>query len=268
MINRAMGTAISTAAAALLVMAVAPRLAVAQGPSMGVTMIVGETEEAAPGDFVFFDVTLNTGGNEVAGTQNDIWFDPETPIAADENGRPSCLVNPDIDKNATTFAFQPAGCEDEGIGLCTGIRALVLALDNVDAIPPGSVLYTCEVAISPNAPLGSPFPLQCSNAQASDPEGNALSVDCFDGAVDVPAVLTPPTATPPTTPPTATPPTTPPTATPPTATPPPPPPATPPPSLGDNDSCQVVAPADSQIGWLLLVPVAALFWMRRRSRLH
>ena len=258
MINRTIGTAVSTAAAALLVMAVAPRMAIAQGPG-GVIIVVGETE-GAPGDSVSFDVTLDTGGLEVAGTQNDIVFDPSTPIVAAENGNPQCWVNPDIDKSATAFRFQPAGCEDMGIGLCTGIRALVLSISNLDPIPDGSVMYGCDVAIATDAPAEI-FPLVNDNVGSTDPEGITLPTLGEDGAVTV-VVGPPPTPTPmPTSPPPPTPMSTPPPPPTPTST-------TPPPFSGDNDSCQVVAPADSQTGWLLLVPVAALFWMRRRSRLH
>ena len=172
----------STAAAALLVMAVAPRMAIAQGPA-GVIIVVGETE-GAPGDFVSFDVTLGTGGLEVAGAQNDIVFDPSTPIAAAENGNPQCWVNPDIDKSATAFRFQPAGCEDMGIGLCTGIRVLVLSLSNLDPIPDGSVMYGCEVAIAMDAPADI-FPLVNDNVGSTDPEGIALPTLGEDGVVTV-----------------------------------------------------------------------------------
>ena len=160
----------------------APRMAIAQG-SAGVIIVVGETE-GAPGDFVSFDVTLDTGGLGVAGTQNDIAFDPSTPIAAAGNGNPQCRVNPNIDKSATTFRFQPPGCEDTGIGLCTGIRALVLSLSNVDPIPDGSVMYGCSVAIATDAPAEI-FPLVNDNVVSSDPEGIPLPTLGEDGAVTV-----------------------------------------------------------------------------------
>ena len=160
----------------------APRMAIAHGPA-GVIIVVGETE-GAPGDFVSFDVTLGTGGLEVAGAQNDIVFDPSTPIAAAENGNPQCWVNPDIDKSATAFRFQPPGCEGMGIGLCTGIRAVVLSLSNLDPIPDGSVMYGCEVAIATDAPAEI-FPLVNDNVVAVDSEGIKLPTLGEDGAVTV-----------------------------------------------------------------------------------
>lgn len=51
-------------------------------------------------------VTL-TAGSPVAGTQNDVAFPPDAPIAAAQNGRPDCTVNPAMD--ATVFSFQPPG---------------------------------------------------------------------------------------------------------------------------------------------------------------
>jgi len=122
----------------------------------------------APGQQVSFSVTLSTGGAIVAGTQNDISFDPNSiPVAAIANGKPDCHVNPDINKNGTSFAFRPPGCSGSG---CTGMRALVLALDNIDPIPDGSVLYTCNVAVAPGA-VGGDYPLTISGVILSSPQG-------------------------------------------------------------------------------------------------
>src|SRR5262245_2445303 len=78
-----------------------------------------------------FDVTLTTGGMMIAGTQNDITFQPGAVVAAKANGKPNCTVNEAIDKAQTTFAFQPPGCTGAA---CTGIRALVLSFENTTAI--------------------------------------------------------------------------------------------------------------------------------------
>jgi endoglycosylceramidase len=144
-------------------------------------------------------VSLANGG-DVAGTQNDIGFDPLAPIAAKANGKPDCAVNEAINKGATSFAFQPPNCNPGSN--CTGVRAIVLAVDNVDAIAVGAILYTCRVSISEDASTGD-YPLRCSNALASDPDGNALAATCSDGFVggDIfptptpTAAVVPPTAT-------------------------------------------------------------------------
>jgi hypothetical protein len=143
------------------------------------TIIVGSAT-GEPGSTVMVSVSLETTV-EVAGTQNDIAFDPRTRVVANEQGNPKCMVNPAIDKGQTSFAFQPVDCTP-GTD-CTGIRALVLALDNVTPIPDGSVLYTCEVMIANDA-TGS-FPLTCSNPGAGDPDGNRVGADCTNGAITV-----------------------------------------------------------------------------------
>jgi hypothetical protein len=115
----------------------------------------------------------------VAGTQNDIAFDADAAIPPKANGKPDCEVNPDIEKGGTSFAYQPSGCTPGET--CTAVRALVLALDNVDPIPDGSVLYTCKIALAADA--AGDYPLTCSNPGAGDSEGNRLGVDCASGTV-------------------------------------------------------------------------------------
>jgi hypothetical protein len=154
-----------------------------------VTMQIGSAAGNA-GTFVDFPVTLDTGGLSVAGIQVDIHFSPSTPISPRVGGGPDCTVNPAIDKNATAFAFQPYGCF--GLG-CTAVRALVLAFDNVDPIPDGSVLFTCHILIAPDAATGL-YPLTGSLEGSSDPSGNAQPAASTDGAIIVGDV--PPTATP------------------------------------------------------------------------
>ncbi|MDX2170499.1 MAG: hypothetical protein SF182_25730 [Deltaproteobacteria bacterium] len=132
------------------------------------------------GATVSFPVSLDSGGLDVAGIQNDIAFDPLTPVAATPSGRPDCTANPAHGKDVFA-AFQPPGCT---VGVsCTAMRALVLSLSDLSPIPDG-VLYTCKVAISPLAPAGT-YPLSNYNLGTSDPDGNAQAVNGSDGAVIV-----------------------------------------------------------------------------------
>ncbi|GBD26040.1 Anti-sigma-I factor RsgI2 [bacterium HR30] len=139
----------------------------------------GDPRPAPPGPAVYVEdlnvhvsgdaviaVRLVTGGQEIAGTVNDIVFDGNVRVKARSNGRPDCTVNPDINKPGTSFAFQPAGCSGSA---CTGVRAIVFATDNVDPIPDGSVLYTCNVTVSGRGTLN------VSNARGSTPGGQAIS---------------------------------------------------------------------------------------------
>ncbi len=144
------------------------------------------TAAGAPGEEILVDVTLADveQGYEVSATQNDILFPPGAHVVIKEDGKPDCSVNPAIDKGATAFAFLPSACAFPG---CTSMRALVLAIDNVDPIPPGSVLYTCRWMLSDEAAAGDALPLPCEEALASDPGGVALGLRCASGEISVAA---------------------------------------------------------------------------------
>jgi hypothetical protein len=64
------------------------------------------------------------------------------------------------------------------------VFALVIALDNVAPIPDGSTLYTCRLAIRPDAALGA-HPLTSGQVNASDPTGEPIPVVGADGAITV-----------------------------------------------------------------------------------
>jgi hypothetical protein len=230
------------------------------------------TFDGQPGTTVEFNVTLLAGTNQVAGTQNDIGFQPKARIAAKATGKPECAVNGDLGKGATSFAFRPSGCSGE---TCTGIRALVLATDNVDAIPDGSVLYTCKVTVAADA--DSTYPLAVTGTILSDPEGNAIAgVTGCNGAVVAGAVEVPtatptesvqPTATPtPAAEATAT------STVAPTSTPTVKPAPTNTPggggtvSFNDDDGCQIATRSNGSVAWMLLIPAVGLLVLRRRSR--
>jgi hypothetical protein len=152
-------------------------------PNGDAAILIGSAS-ASPGDDVFVDVLLLTGGLEIAATENQLALGAEVAVAARASGNPDCTVNPEINRNGTSFVFLPSGCAP---GLtCTSVRALVLSLSNLDPIPDGSVLYTCRVSIDGLASPAS-YPLPCSDAGASDPDGNAIAVQCIDGAVEVTA---------------------------------------------------------------------------------
>jgi len=135
----------------------------AQGPAIELSMASGDA-----GQTVMITATLRTGGNMVAGTQNDFSFDTaNTPVVRRTNGRPTCTVNPEINKNSTSFAFQPPMCTAE---TCTGVRAIVFSSEDVEPIPDGSVLYTCDIGI-PTTAVGGDYPLTLSGVILSNPQG-------------------------------------------------------------------------------------------------
>jgi len=231
------------------------------GGAADANIIVG-SDSGEAGATIQIPVSLDTS-TLVAGTENVIEYASPLSILARSNGRPDCAVNPDIEKGGTAFAFQPSGCTGAA---CTAVKALVLALDNVDPILTGVVMYTCMVGIATDAVDGE-YPLTCTSPGASDPAGGALNAECTSGIVTVGGVVGP-TATP--------------TATPVIDTPTPgatstvtatstrtiKPTNTPGGGGGgnDDDGCAVVAPAQSSNAWMLLLPAVALLWVRRRTR--
>jgi hypothetical protein len=166
-----------------------------EGLAAGVALPSVEVGSASglPGGQVTFAVSLSTAGASVAGVQADIAFDSiNTPVAATATGTPDCVVNPSIGKEATAFGFQPPGCVGAA---CTAFRALVLSFSNVDPIPDGSVLYTCNVDIAAGAAPGS-YPLTISNVGMSTPDGEAIDSTGTDGEIIVSGGGPTPTPTP------------------------------------------------------------------------
>jgi Tol biopolymer transport system component len=139
-----------------------------------VTISVGSAS-GRPGSAVDLNVSLNSMGEEVVGTLNMI----DLPAGLSFVG---CQVNPAIEKEASDFSFQPIGCT--GGEDCSGARAVVISFSNLDPIPSGSLLYTCSVQILADTADGE-LPLGCSDAMASDGEGNELSTTCAAGAITV-----------------------------------------------------------------------------------
>jgi len=135
----------------------------------------------APGQDVNLVATLRAAGAHVAGTQNDLTFDPVN-VSMGASGKPSCRVNSAIGKGASAFSLRPVGCQGNG---CTSVRALVFSMDNTDPIPDGAVLYTCTLHISPSAPPGQ-YQLKASGVTLSTPAGQKLpNASASDGVLTV-----------------------------------------------------------------------------------
>lgn len=203
------------------------------------------------GDMIPIEVTLNTEGASVASLQADITYDPTIVSTSPSN----CTPNTAINKTLTFFSLLPPGCSGSD---CDTVRAAVAGA-NVDEIPDGSLLFTCEFEA---LALGT-SPLTVSNVTVSDPSTVESPGSGVDGEIQVAEAT--PTEIPPTATNTPTHTNTPEASNTPTNT----PTNSPKPTGGggdDDDGCQVVAPANSSAGWLLLIPAAALIWRRRRSR--
>ena len=152
--------------------------ATASSTPVRVTVALG-SGTGVPNNAVSFDVSLDTMGSDVAAVQVDVAFGSEIPILA-QTGHPDCVVNPDINKNGTSFTFQPTACRP-GVD-CNRVRAIVIAFDNTDAIPSGSVLFTCTATIARTAEVGT-YSLRCPNPEASGPSARPLPAACTDGSI-------------------------------------------------------------------------------------
>src|SRR5262249_55404639 len=104
-------------------------------------------------------------------------------IAPRSNGKPDCTPNAQLGKEGTAFNFLPQGC-NAAAGGCTSVRALVLSLSNVAAIPNGSALYSCTVRIASGATAGA-HTLSVTRVGFSSPTGQAINGGGVDGAVTV-----------------------------------------------------------------------------------
>ncbi|MBI1817372.1 MAG: hypothetical protein HYR72_20555 [Deltaproteobacteria bacterium] len=115
--------------------------------------------------------------------QNDIAFDPAVLSVG------PCSLNPAIRKQVGSNLI-PSGCGDSGT--CATLRVLVFSPVNLDPIPDGA-LYSCDVLIHADAPLGR-SPLRIERLVAADARGRRLPASGVDGEIFV--VGSSPTRTP------------------------------------------------------------------------
>ncbi len=159
------------------------------GPSGPAIWIPDQTALPVPSAIT---VRLANDPTEIAALESDLTFPVTAPIAAKANGKPDCTVNPDIDKNATTFGFRPPGCSGSA---CTTMRVIVLAIDNTNAIPVGSPLFTCNIDSS--AGITGILDYVFMDTVLSDPSGHKVpDAGDQDGRICVDDGGPGPTATP------------------------------------------------------------------------
>ncbi|MDX2167392.1 MAG: hypothetical protein SF182_10025 [Deltaproteobacteria bacterium] len=127
-------------------------------------------------------VRLRALGEPIAGVQLDLDFPDGVIPLESASGAPDCTVDPAINKNGTVFAFLAYDCPDEPE--CNRMRALVLALDNVDPIADGAILFTCRVALGEQLEAGD-YVVDLYGQGVSDPSGNSVPVDAVDGVITV-----------------------------------------------------------------------------------
>jgi hypothetical protein len=158
-----------------------PKVATREAGKTGKPTLELTGAQGKRGETVSVSAKLGAGGARIAGTQNDIVFDPtRIAIARDSSGKPACAANRQLQKDATAFSFLPKDCGNN----CTTVRALVLSLSNVEPIPDDSVLYTCRVQIRPEAASGA-YRLKVTRVGFSDPTGRAIDGGGDDAVITV-----------------------------------------------------------------------------------
>lgn len=128
------------------------------GSASAVQLSISSAQVAQPGGSAQLCVSLSTGGQEVAGTQNDLVWDG-TCMTLNEG---ACSAAGSHGKQVNTRIQNSADFR---------MRVLVLSLSDVDPIDDG-VLYCCNV--QGEAPAGSCCSISVVNTGASDSAGKAV----------------------------------------------------------------------------------------------
>jgi hypothetical protein len=161
-------------------------LATTSPAAAAVTLQLSSATVARPGDVGQLCVTLNSAGQEVAGTQNDLVWDGACATLADES---ACAV-------AGTHGKQLSARIQNSFDF--RLRALILSLTDVDPIDDG-VLYCCDFTVE--AALGSCCDVGLVNPGVSDSRGNAVvalgssAQLCVGAARETPIVTATPSVT-------------------------------------------------------------------------
>ncbi len=145
-----------TVAQFALVLAVS--LATPAAPAAAVYMTMNATKTEGGG--VHLCVGVESGGQKVAGTQNDLVFDASCAALKPE----TCAAVPDAKKPLHGNAVK----DDP-----TRYRALVFALDNVDPVRDGP-LYCCDFTLKGGG--DACCPVRFDRLGVSDPTGGTLEV--------------------------------------------------------------------------------------------
>ena len=147
-----------------VLIAVAALFVAAAHPAAAVTILATSATVSNPGDRGQICVFLQSGGQQVAGTQNDLRWDnncASMPVGA--GNKPACQVAGSHGKDLHTD-FPP--------GPDFSVRGLILSFGDVDPMPDGP-LYCCN--FESEADPGQCCTINITNVGSSDPHGNALS---------------------------------------------------------------------------------------------
>ncbi len=147
------------------------------------------------GSSVSLPVSIDVGGFSASAVNIDLTFDPlNTPIVGLYTGAPSCVANPALLDVAGAFLFRPPDCVGPS---CNNLFGAVFPTFPVRAIPDGSVLFSCEISVRPEAAPGL-YPLNINALVVADLLGSPISNPIgIDGFIEVqPNAQVTPTSTP------------------------------------------------------------------------
>jgi Cys-rich repeat protein len=173
---------------AMLFALVTAPLAASAGPAPPDALIACHDAVGIPGGIASVEVTLlHQEDAMVVGTQNDLTFDDEILSIQ----RFDCVINPAIGPGS------PFGKELQQNVLSDPprVRGIIVALNNVLALPSDVVLYICQFRVAADAAEGS-YAITNGNLVASTATGMRLSVEGENCNVVVAAATVTPTPTP------------------------------------------------------------------------
>jgi hypothetical protein len=225
-------------------------------PSMATAVVSLSVSDATgqAGDTVQVTVTIAASEGEALGSfENQLVFEPQARITTTAVN-PACRAL--IPVTLAQFRFLPTACTGND---CTGARAAILGEET--GVPPGEV-YECDVAIAADAEPGE-YEIAVGTAAYATPAG--MTIQITETTAGVISVVVDPTATPshthtPIPPATNTPVAT--NTAPPTNT------RTVTPTFppGSDDGCQMGSGDSSNALLALLLPIAGVLVLRRRSQ--
>jgi hypothetical protein len=131
------------------------------------------------GQIFSLSVAYRAGDVPLVATQNDLVFSADFVVQQRADGGPDCVVNPAVNKPATSFAFRPPTPDGNPV-----VRALVLAFDNLDPLPDGATLYSCRIG-TPLRGSGGEKTVLIERREGADSVGNAVPLGAENGRVIV-----------------------------------------------------------------------------------
>jgi len=141
--------------------------------------ITASGASAAPGATIKVDFRLDAARSDIAAAENVIVLDRGLTFVQPN----ACRVNPNIRKEGLFgyLVYVDRPCSD-----CPQAKAIVIDFEALRSIPSGSVLYSCTVAVSPQASPGN-YQIHVVEAAAGNAAGDSIALSGASGTIRVAA---------------------------------------------------------------------------------